>query len=175
MDTETMVRELAVSFGRLLKDIREREDLSRPQLAEKLDMSDGRIKQFETNSDLVGGSGFNVNQLVKVAELLDRPVSDVFKEICEKASLSESESPLVSGVKELPKDVAAGLTQARKSEHEVFGNLFQWALKMAALSLESSEEGKTNLEISLLKAKKDKTDKEKKRLKLLLSHLIDLD
>lgn len=163
------VGKICAGLGKYLKLLRERDGLSRIQLAEALAVSPQNLKRFEhDNYEEDWGNGFSIILLVKLADYSSSDVISVLKKIDELSEVDNQEEKSLD-LTNLPistKD-RRSLYDASYKESEIFGNHLEWALKIAAMTSRISDESKADLEMLLLQQTK-KNPKVKSRLKDLI-------
>lgn len=176
MNIEKSVARLTAGLGQLLLRFRTENNLTRTELAAKLDVSEGRIRQLESGDN---AQSFKIEFLFSVSKALAISPPDLLNQLMH-------ESKVIDGVKSLPaledafstsiQGTASSeiFTSAIKKTDELFGNHFVWSLRMAELLLKLDEPAKVKVEIALRRASPLKsTDEFKARIMHLLS--VDLD
>lgn len=176
MDIEKSVALLAEGLGKILSRYRAENNLTRPQLAEKLSVSESRIKQLETGEN---AQSFKIDFLLSVSNVLGLSAPDLLSQLISeskiaknKKSVASLEDAFVTSIQNMP---AADLfASALSKSDELFGNHFVWGLKMAGMLLELDEKAKVKVEIALRRASPHKgTDEYRARILRLLD--VDLD
>ncbi len=176
MELEKSVARLTEGLGKLLLRYRTENNLSRVQLAERLEVSDSRIKQLETGDN---AQSFKIDFLLSAANVLGLSPPDLLsqllhetrigKDIKAQSSLEDAFSTSIQGT-----PFAVLFKGSLSTTDELFGNHFVWSLKMAGMLLELDERSKAQVEISLRRASpKKSTDEYRARIMRLLD--FDLD
>lgn len=174
MDIDKSVALLTEGLGRLLLRYRTENNLTRSQLAEKLAVSESRIKQLETGEN---AQSFKIDFLLSVAQVLELSAPDLLSQLIseskiakDRKSVASLEDAFVTSIQNLP--LADLFKNALSKTDELFGNHFVWGLKMAGMLLELDEKSKVKVEIALRRASPHKSSDEN-RARIL--RLLDFD
>lgn len=150
--------ELILGFGRTLKAIRTRENLSQKELAEGVGISSAILKRYEQeNLDLIGPNGFSISIFAKLADYLDQHPKTLFEEIVSHTDLALNDDDLAEFAKlfsSASKDTLGVLVTAGDKDHveEPFGNNLTWALSMAAIMTTLPGKKKAEIGLEILRA-----------------------
>lgn len=176
MELEKSMARLAEGLGKLLFKYRSENNLSRAQLAEKLDVSESRIKQLETGEN---AQGFRIDFLFNAARVLGLTPPNLLSQLIDQSkiaknskALSSLEDAISTAVQDTP--YAATFKEALSTTDDLFGNHFVWSLNMAGMLLELDAPSKVKVEIALRRTSPKKSTEEwRARTKRLLD--FDLD
>jgi transcriptional regulator with XRE-family HTH domain len=176
VELEKSAARLAEGLGKLLLRYRTENSLTRTQLAEKLDLSEGRIRQLESGDN---AQSFKIDFLLSAANVLGLTPPDLLSQLMHESKIGRNtkaqtslEDAFTTSVENTP--MAAIFKNSLSKTDELFGNHFVWALKMASMMLELDEAAKARIEIALRRACPLKgTDEYRARIMRLLD--FDLD
>ncbi len=175
MKIEKKIERLTMAFGQLLLKYRTENNLTRTALAERLSVSDSRIKQWENG----GGASatFSLESLITFAAELQLSPSDLLSKLTNDAKLSPGNLPalqdaFMSSIQGM--SAAQAFEMAKSKSDDLFGNHFTWSLKMAEMLLRLDDAGKARLEIALRRASPLRaTNEYKERTMFLLEYDLD--
>jgi transcriptional regulator with XRE-family HTH domain len=174
VDIDKSVAQLTEGLGRLLHRYRSENNLTRSQLAEKLSVSESRIKQLETGEN---AQSFKIDFLLSAASVLRLSPPDLLSQLIFESKIPKNsktvatlEDAFVTSIQDMP--FADVLKEALSKNDELFGNHFVWGLKMAGMLLELDEQAKVKVEIALRRASPHKSTEEY-RARIL--RLLDFD
>lgn len=174
MDNEESVARLTAGLGQMLLRFRTENNLTRSQLAERLELSEGRIRQLESGDN---AQSFKIDFLFNAARALDISPVDLLSRLMHETKLIPSQQDL-PGLQEaflnsVQTSTSAGTFKvAIGKQDSLFGNHFAWSLKMAEMLLNLDERGKVRLEIALRRASPLKTTDEYRARTM---HLLDVE
>lgn len=178
VELEKSAARLTEGLGKLLLRYRTENNLTRSQLAEKLDVSEGRIRQLETGDN---AQSFKIEFLLSASKVLGLTPPDLLSQLLHESSLAKNtkaqsslEDAFSTSIQNTP--FANTFKDALSQTDELFGNHFVWSLKMAGMLLELDDKSKAKVEISLRRASpKKSTEGYRARIMRLLDFDLDND
>ncbi|MDQ3232997.1 MAG: helix-turn-helix domain-containing protein [Pseudobdellovibrionaceae bacterium] len=176
MELEKYAARLAEGLGKLLLRYRTENNLTRAALAEKLSISEGRIRQLESGEN---AQGFRIEFLVSVANVMDLSPPALLSQLIHESNLSKNSKAVSALGDAFEASVngtayAAIFKEAIATTDELFGNHFVWSQKMAAVLLRLNAPAKARLEIALRQASPEKgTEEYRARILRLMEYDLD--
>lgn len=172
MNIEKTVAKLAVAVGQVLLKYRTDHGLTRVQLAERLGVSDSRVKQLETGEN---AQSFKIDFVFILSDLLKVSPAETLNQLLIEAKLFDSKA--VTSLTEAFSSHCQGKSvalfeNALRQNDELFGNHFSWAFRMTELLLQLDEQAKVRLEISLRRASPFRSSDD---FKSRILHLLEYD
>lgn len=135
------------AIKKYLKFIREENDWTQTQLAEKSGIGITTIRQYESKPI----NNISMNVLLKLSEMLKQSLRKTLFDLSKfMDEINNDEFPVTEDL--FTFEIREKLTNAKAIESEIIGNYTAWALKMACLCLELDDYKKCELELDILKA-----------------------
>lgn len=169
LNIDKTLQKLTNAFGEMVSEFREDRSLSREAFSELTNISRSVVIRIETDNE--DSKNLTLSSILKFINALEKPIEDVFIEMVEKANLSKNKKD-VNRISTLIPDSILENIQKQKSKN-IKDNI-KWAFNIADQVSKLSEEKKIEFEMELLKNKKEKTTADKRRLKQLMSIILDL-
>lgn len=169
MDIPSVTEAITRALGRLILAYRDRHELSRPQLEEKIDLSVPAIQKLEK-----GQGGFQISSLVKFAALQNVSLPALMKELVTEAGLPADESEPDRELQNVFKNHLSleAHEVLKKSANKVIEenlNELAWALEVAAELLTLGEHDREEVELAIRRKSPHRTDpKSRARIRELL-------
>lgn len=129
-----MTSQLILGFGRTLKAVRTRKNLSQKELAEAVGVGIAMVKRYEQeNLNLIGPNGFTLQMLTKLATFMDVHPVCLMQEVVSYTDIpAYEETQALDLLNVTSEETRETLLKADRQSEEPFNNDLKWCLDMAA-------------------------------------------